>query len=359
MLRIRQFTQKYKGKGSFVIAVIKSNTIGIFSKRDFIVIAFFTLLGVGGVFASAFITVSSTNFQGAGYSAVISCDDAVTIDKNVVFNTDTRRYLVTTISLSDIDQRFDINGVSGCGGRDLQLAIEENGTVQYTSWSIPIDLTGRNNTFTFGSATGSSSYQSRSIFASFDATALENLAVTLIPGTSPPSFTGLKWYKISDNAATGLGNTASGIGYTYCSIDTNNGLEHQDEETGINICGDGINSPKDLVDDYTYYWSGYILWPSSTNNYVCFRSSNDDGFMLKINSNVTINDNTAHAATLYDGAGGVSGLSANNLYPIEAWLHEIGGGSAVQLYWNTQVTSCSKTSTAGDTLIPATNLLGQ
>ena len=359
MIPLYKHVRKLFKKSGLTLAGLKANTIELFSRRDLVIIIFFAILGIGGAFAATLITVTAPDSQGAGYLAATSCDESITVNKDVVFNSSTKRFDVATISISGVDQRYDANGINGCGGRDLQLAIKANGAVRYTSWSIPIDLTGSSNVFIFGSTTSSISYQSRSIFTSFDATTFDNLAVTLAPGTSPSSFIGLKWYKISDNLTSGLGNITSGTGYTYCGIDTNNGLAHQDAETGTNICGDGANSPKNLTDYYTYYWTGYILWPTSTSNYVCFRSSNDDGFMLKINSSNVIYDNTAHGPNVYDGSGGVSGLTAGSLYPVEAWLHEIGGGSYVKLYWNTQVNSCAKTLTSGDTLIPVTNLLGQ
>ena len=120
----------------------------LLSKRDLVVIIFFTILGIGGVFAATLITVTAPDSQGAGYVAATSCDEAVTIDKSVLFNTSTKRYEVATISVSGVDQRYDANGVNGCGGRVLELAIPVNGVVTYTSWSIPVSSSS--GTFTYG-----------------------------------------------------------------------------------------------------------------------------------------------------------------------------------------------------------------
>jgi hypothetical protein len=73
------------------LANLIKSTIAIFSKRDAIIIAFFTLVGLGGVFAAGLITVSAPDAQGAGYIAATTCDPAVTINKNVVFDTVSKR----------------------------------------------------------------------------------------------------------------------------------------------------------------------------------------------------------------------------------------------------------------------------
>ena len=130
------------------LAALRANTIELFSKRDLVIIIFFTILGLGGVFAATLITITTPDSQGAGYVAATSCDEAVTIDKSVVFNSSTKRYEVATISVSGVDQRYDANGVNGCGGRVLELAIPVNGVVTYTSWSIPVSSSS--GTFTYG-----------------------------------------------------------------------------------------------------------------------------------------------------------------------------------------------------------------
>jgi hypothetical protein len=129
-------------------ALLGKEITNLLSKRDLVVIIFFTILGIGGVFAATLVTVTAPDSQGAGYVAATSCDEAVTIDKSVVFNTSTKRYEVATISVSGVDQRYDANGVNGCGGRVLELAIPVNGVVTYTSWSIPVSSSS--GTFTYG-----------------------------------------------------------------------------------------------------------------------------------------------------------------------------------------------------------------
>ena len=135
-------------RGAKKLKNLLTEFFNLFSNRDFIVITFFTILGMGGVFAAGLVTLTQSESQGAGYLAATSCDEAVTIDKSVVFNSSTKRFEVATISISGVDQRYDVNGINGCGGRVVELAIPVNGVFTYTSWSIPISSSS--GTFTYG-----------------------------------------------------------------------------------------------------------------------------------------------------------------------------------------------------------------
>jgi len=165
-----------------LLSLIKS-PFEIFSKRDVFIIAFFTLIGIAGVFAAALVTISTPQAQGAGYISATTCDPAVTINKDVVFDTVSKKYVVTTISLSNVDQRYDPNGVNGCGNRVLEMAIPINGVINYTSWSIPSSSVS-SSVFTISSGAGCSRYDSNSPTISIDSTLLNNLAFTVKPGTS-------------------------------------------------------------------------------------------------------------------------------------------------------------------------------
>ena len=173
---LNKVSQRFKTLWS----LLSKNTVGLFTKRDVLIIVFFTLLGIGGVFAAGLITVTAPEAQGAGYIAATTCDPSMSVNKNVVFDQTTKRYLVTTISLSDVDQRFDENGINGCGNKVLEMALRINGAVTYTSWSIPID--SGNNTFTYGSSTSSTyqSYQAKTMITPFDATSLDGLAIRVL-----------------------------------------------------------------------------------------------------------------------------------------------------------------------------------
>jgi hypothetical protein len=193
---------------TFLISLIKS-TFALFSKRDAIIIAIFTLLGIAGVFAAGLITVSAPDAQGAGYIAATNCDPAVTINKNVVFDTVSKRYVVTTISLSDVDQRYDPNGVNGCGNRVIEMAIPINGVINYTSWSIPSSSVS-NSIFTISSGVGCSRYDSTSPTISIDSTLLNNLAFTVKPGTTSiedDDYLQIKYSVDEYDSYSGSGNT--------------------------------------------------------------------------------------------------------------------------------------------------------
>jgi hypothetical protein len=120
---------------------------GLFSKRDLIVIATFAVLGAGGAFAATLITVTTPDSQGAGYIAVrsTSCDPDVTINKDITFDLTLNRYVISTISISDVDQRYGV----GCGNLVMELALPMNGGVTYASWTIP-SSTITNGIFTYG-----------------------------------------------------------------------------------------------------------------------------------------------------------------------------------------------------------------
>lgn len=192
-----------------VLANLIKNTIAIFSKRDAIIIAFFTLVGLGGVFAAGLIIVSAPDAQGAGYIAATTCDPAVTINKNVVFDTVSKRYVITTISLSNVDQRYDPNGVNGCGNRVIEMAIPINGVINYTSWSIPSSSVS-NSIFTISSGVGCSRYDSNSPTISIDSTLLNNLAFTIKPGTTSiedDDYLQIKYSVDEYDSYSGSGNT--------------------------------------------------------------------------------------------------------------------------------------------------------
>ena len=162
-------------KAQFLFRILKSNTIDLFSKRDFVIIAFFTLLGAGGVFAAAFITVSTTDSQGAGYVVTTACDENVTVRALTAPDAVTGQLYVATIALSDISQ----NATTGCGGKIMQIALKINGQMSYASWGIPgASIDG---TFYLTSATTSiNTYYADTLLSPFQADGLTNVAISQI-----------------------------------------------------------------------------------------------------------------------------------------------------------------------------------
>jgi len=179
VIPLYKHARKLFKKSGLTLAGLKANTIELFSRRDLVIIIFFTILGIGGVFAATLVTVTAPDSQGAGYLAATACDaDGVTIDKSVVFNSTTKRYTVTTISISGVDQRYDANGINGCGGKTLELAIPVNGVTTYATWNIP-PSTLTSNSFTISSGASCSRYGTNSATISVDSTLLDKLALTV------------------------------------------------------------------------------------------------------------------------------------------------------------------------------------
>ena len=119
-------------RGAKKLKNLLTEFFNLFSNRDFIVITFFTILGMGGVFAAGLVTLTPTESQGAGYISATTCDPAVTINKDIVFDFTTKRYVLTTISISDVDQRYQ----AGCGNMVMELVYPLNGDFTYASWTI-------------------------------------------------------------------------------------------------------------------------------------------------------------------------------------------------------------------------------
>ena len=183
MIPIYKHARKRLKHSSFSLAGLRANTIELLTRRDLAIIIFFAILGIGGAFAAGLVTVTAPDSQGAGYLAATSCDESITVNKDVVFNSSTKRFEVATISVSGVDQRYDANGRNGCGNRVLEMAIPINGVPTYTSWSIPSSSVS-SSIFTISSGVGCSRYDSNSPTISIDSILLNSLAFTVKPGTS-------------------------------------------------------------------------------------------------------------------------------------------------------------------------------
>jgi hypothetical protein len=170
----RKFNRNLSKKSRFFIGVIKANTIGLFTKRDFLIIAFFTLLGAGGVLAATLITVTTPDSQGAAYLAATNCDESVTIRALTASDAATGQLYVATIALSDIDQ----TPITGCGYRNAEVALKINGQMTYASWTIVPSATS--DTFSFTGATFSiNNKYANTLLTPFQADGLTNVAVKM------------------------------------------------------------------------------------------------------------------------------------------------------------------------------------
>jgi len=247
------------------LANLIKSTIAIFSKRDAIIIAFFTLVGIGGVFAAGLITINTPDTQGAGYIAATACDsDGVSVNKNVVFDSTTKRYLVTTISISGVDQRYDVNGINGCGGKTLELAIPVNGVTTYATWNIP-PTTVTDNTFTISAGTSCSRYGTNSATISIDSTLLDKLALT-VTGVSTNSAVEtdsnllVKYTLDESNSFSGSGNTVNDLAGTAQNAQIRNGSNTQISSTAIT---DSTGNKYLDISSSQYVWSSAVPNPTS------------------------------------------------------------------------------------------------
>ena len=59
MIPLYKRARKLSKKGGLTLAGLKANTIELFSRRDLVIIIFFTIIGLGGVFAATLVTVTA------------------------------------------------------------------------------------------------------------------------------------------------------------------------------------------------------------------------------------------------------------------------------------------------------------
>ena len=152
----------------------------LLSKRDLVVIIFFTILGLGGAFAATLITITTPDSQGAGYIRATACDESVNISASSVLNNADGQFYVQTISLSAISQ----NLTTGCGNKVMQIALKVNNQVRYASWNIPAVIT--DSTFYLTNITSSlgSNYADTQL-TQFKVTDLTDVAISQIGIYSP------------------------------------------------------------------------------------------------------------------------------------------------------------------------------
>jgi photosystem II stability/assembly factor-like uncharacterized protein len=219
---LRRLTENSLKKSGLILTTFKSNTIGLFSKRDLVIIAFFTLLGLGGAFAATLITISTPDSQGAGYVAATACDENLTIKALTASDTATGQLYVATIALSDISQ----NATTGCGNKTMQVALKINNQMRYATWDIPEAST--DSTFYLTGATSSiSDYYADTAISPFQADGLTNVAIAKIGSfTSTYSWSQVAssqiWWSITSSSdGTKLAAVVAGAGGNiYTSTDS-------------------------------------------------------------------------------------------------------------------------------------------
>ena len=363
MIPLYRHARKRLKKPSFSLAALRANTIELFSKRDLVIIIFFAILGIGGTFAATLITVTAPDSQGAGYLAATACDaDGVTIDKSVVFNTTTKRYTVTTISISGVDQRYDANGINGCGGKTLELAIPVNGVTTYASWNIP-PSTFTSNTFTISSGTSCSRYGTNSATISVDSTLLDKLALT-VTGVSTNSAIEsdsnllIKYTLDESDSFSGSGNTVYDLAGNAENGQIRNGSNTQITSTAST---DSTGNKYLDISSTQYVWSSAVasptsqsimLWVYLTNNGVIYDElgggqnpnygwhdsqiemvSNTLKFRVWDSSNPTLTVNTDYRNGWHLIGYTISPKTSGENRTLTAYVDGINVGSNTQLAW--------------------------
>jgi RTX calcium-binding nonapeptide repeat (4 copies) len=273
------------------LALLRKEIINLLSKRDLVIIIFFTILGLGGVFAATLITIATPDSQGAGYVRATACDESVNISASSVLNNADGQFYVPTISLSEISQNIS----TGCGNKVMQIALKINNQVRYASWNIPAGIT--DSTFYLTNITSSlgSNYADNQL-TQFKVTDLTNVAISQI-GTYTPnrieecvaSIADPNWTKTTLLAAIGkteqelLALVNNNTWYIQVAADASFGTNHANDPDIY--CGD------------------------SNNNYVPYLDSNSSTLDYFIGGAGNDSVNTSWNSIFYGGEGNDSIVS--------------------------------------------------
>ena len=151
--------------------------------------------------------------------------------------------------------------------------------------------------------------------------AVISFPIFLVPSAQAADGTGLSR---SFKTLTGWTTPPVAVTSGACATDTND----------MNIDWGSGGPCAGVTDNFVGYGTGYILAPYTGT--VSFCSQTDDESYLKINNQVVINDPTAHGASTGQNCDGTGSLEMviGNYYPIEAWVHEIGGGAVWRILWS-------------------------
>jgi len=300
VLTFRRVTEKLLNKSGLILATFKSNTIGLISKRDFVVIAFFTLLGAGGVFAAALITITASDSQGAAYVRATACDENVTIRAITASDAATGQLYVATIALSDISQ----NATTGCGNKTMQIALKINDQMRYATWDIQSEST--DSTFYFTGATSSlSDYYADTLLSPFQADGLTNVAIANIGSftntyTWSPVASSLGWQSITSSSdGTKLAAVVYG-NYIYTSTNSGASWTTNSNSSGsrgwLSITSSSDGTKLAAVSYVGGGYSGYIY--TSTDSGASWTEQTASG-SRQWNSITSSSDGTKLAAVVY------------------------------------------------------------
>jgi hypothetical protein len=112
--------------------------------------------------------------------------------------------------------------------------------------------------------------------------------------------------------------------------------------------GGGVIMSSGNVDGVIIHFTGSILWPGtagSGSKSVTFYDRSDDGFYMTINDTIVINNWVEQGPANFNSSGSIT-LTAGQVYNIDVWWYENGGGAVIQLDWNIG---------SGITVVPVSN----
>ena len=312
---------------SFILLRAQSNkTINLFSKRDFIVITFFTILGMGGVFAAGLVTVTAPNSQGAGYLRATACDENVTISALTAPDAATGQLYVATIALSALSQ----NATTGCGNKTMQIALKINNQMRYATWDI-LEASTDSTFYLTGATSSVSDYYADTLLSPFQADGLTNVAIANIGSftystwTARQTDTNRNWTSITSSSdGTKLAAVVNG-GYIYTSTDSGVTWTEQTASGSrnwwsITSSSDGTKLAAVVYPGYIYTssdsgvsWTARSPVTAATIRYWYSITSSSDGTKLAaVVSNgyiYTSNDSGASWTARTNTDGGVTGAS--------------------------------------------------
>lgn len=87
-------------------------------------------------------------------------------------------------------------------------------------------------------------------------------------------------------------------------------------------------------DNVMINFTGYISIPGTGVKNIIFYSRVDDGLYMKINNNVILNSWVDQGPHYYNVRSNSTQFVGGQIYPIDIWFYERGGGAVIELYWD-------------------------
>jgi hypothetical protein len=168
--------------------------------------------------------------------------------------------------------------------------------------------------------------------------AISILLVFLLLRCLPANAQGLAGLEYTVMAAGGATPTRTTVGRTVLATGVSPNINYDWGGGGVM----GTNRAEGVL----IRWTGFIRWPGSGSKTVNFYNRSDDGFSMKINDVTVIENWREQGPGFYNGSGSYT-LTGGQVYSIEIWYYENGGGAVAQLFWDIG---------SGITIVPSTEL---